>query len=252
MSSNQLIGYWVIDSVREHAPEYYAEVCLHFTDDGLLQWGYEKPEKICVLTFQYVREADSIVTVLPPNPRKEHTPYHITHDGRLRLVYSGYETVWVRTTERAFFNSGARWEPDPTLIRPDYMASLQMPPSDWQRRVAEAKGVSPRLVVNTNALWDAWRYSQGTFSSFHLGDFEDILGRGVLPDWRSNEDSSLLMLVAAAGYKDAVTLLLDNGYDVNARDLFGATALDHAIHGNQRDVVELLLSCGAKHGNEVA
>ena len=249
--NKHLVGYWMIDSVEEHAPEYYAQVCLHFTGDGLLQWGYEKPEKICVVSFQYWVEGDFIVTVLSHNPRKEFTPYSFTPDGKLRLVYSNYETVWVRTAEQAFFTSEARWEPDATLFRPDYMASLQVPPSDWHLRVAESKGVSPQVVVNTNALWAAWRYSHETFSSFHLDDFKEILGRGVLPDWTNNEDRTLLMLVAGNGCRDAVQLLVDNGYDVNARDLYGATVLDYAIRGNQRDVVEILLSRGAKPGNEV-
>ena len=251
MVNNHLVGYWVIDTVEEGAPEYYARVHLHITGDGLLQWGYEKPDRICVVSFRYWAEGDSIVTALPPNPRKEFTPYTITSDGKLRLVYSSYETVWVRTTEQLFFSSEARQESDPTLIRPDYMASLQLPPTDWQRRVAESKGVSPQLIINTNALWAGWRYSYEPFSSFHLDDFADILERGVLPDWRNNEDRTLLMLVVSGRCKEAVNLLLDNGYDINARDLYGATALDYAVRGNLSDVVELLIARGAKPGEDV-
>jgi len=153
--NSHLIGYWIIDSVEEYAPEYYGQIYLRFTDDNLLQWGYEKPDKICVLSFNYWVEDESIITVLPPNPRREFTPYLIMTDGKLKLTYRNYDTLWAKTTERAFFTSEARWEPDPTMIRPDYMSLLQQPPSVYQRQAAEYEGVSPQLVINTDALLES-------------------------------------------------------------------------------------------------
>lgn len=249
--NNHLLGYWIIDSVEEYAPEYYGQIYLRFTDNGLLQWGYEKPRRICVVSFNYWLEDESIVTVLPPNPRKEFTPYSITPDGKLKLAYSNYETLWAKTTEQSFFTSDARWEPDPTMIRPDYMASLHLPPSVYQRQAAEYKDVSPQLVVNTDALWKVWEYSHQTFGSFHLNDFKYILERGVIPDWRCNEDRTLLMYVAGDGYTEAVRLLLEHGYDINAQDLYGDTALDHALYRDRRETAQLLLARGAKSGRKV-
>lgn len=246
--NTHLTGYWIIDSVEEFAPEYYGQIYLRFTENNLLQWGYEKPEKICVVSFNYWLEDESIVTVLPPNPRKEFTPYSITPDGKLKLMYSNYETLWAKTTEQPFFTSEAIWEPDPTMIRPDYIASLQQPPSDHERQAAEYEGVSPQVVVNTNALWKVWEYSYQTFGSFHLDDFKYILERGVLPDWRCNEDRTLLMYIAGEGYSEAVRLLVDNGFDINAQDLYGDTALDHALRRDRKDTIQFLLARGAKSG----
>jgi hypothetical protein len=249
--NNHLIGYWVIDSVEEYAPEYYGSVYLHFTNDNLLQWGYEKPDRICVVSFNYLLEGESIVTVLPPNPRKEFTPYSIMPDGKLKLTYGNYETIWAKTKEQAFFTSKDRWEPDPTMIRPDYIASLQLPASVYQRQAAEYKGVSPQLVVNTNALWQAWKYSRGTFASFHFDEFKYIVERGVIVDWTDNEDATLLMYIAGEGYTKAARLLLEHGYDINARDLYGNTALDRAIYRNRKKTVQLLLSHGAMPGKKI-
>jgi Ankyrin repeats (3 copies) len=247
---NHLIGYWIIDSVEEFAPEYYGQIYLRFTGNNLLQWGYEKPEKICVVSFNYWVEGESIVTVLPPNPRKEFTPYSITPDGQLKLTYSNYETLWARTTEQTFFTSEARWEPDPTMSRPDYMASLQQSPSVHQRQSAEYAGASPQLVVNTNALWRVWEYSNQTFGSFHLDDFKFILERGVISDWRCNEDRTLLMYIAGEGYTEAVHLLLESGFDINAQDLYGDTALNHALYRDRKDTIQLLVARGAKSGQK--
>ncbi len=131
------------------------------------------------------------------------------------------------------------------------MASLQLPASSYQRQAAEYEGVSPQLVVNTNALWNACGYAHETFASFHLGEFKYILEQGVLPDWRCNEDRTLLMYVAGDGYIEAARLLLEHGYDINARDICGDTALDHATYRNRSDMVQLLLARGAKSGKRV-
>ena len=118
--TDHLIGYWVIDAVEEHATEHYGKVYLRFMEDGLVQWGYAKPDKICVQSFYYRIKDGVVVTVLSPNPREERTPYLITPDGKLKLSYSYYDTLWARTTEQAFFTKmgtgGSRIQKCPGLI----------------------------------------------------------------------------------------------------------------------------------------
>ncbi len=220
-------------------------------EDGLVQWGYAKPDKICVQSFYYRIKDGVVVTVLSPNPREERTPYLITPDGKLKLSYSYYDTLWARTTEQAFFTDGDRWEPDPEMSRPDYMAYLRQPPNVYQRGEAQSNGVPPQFVINTDALWKVWKYSRGTFCSFHLKDFKSILERGVIPSRTCNEDRTLLMYLAGDGYTEAVRLLLDNGFDVNAVDLHGETAVDHAIYRHRKETLQLLFGRGGRSGREI-
>ncbi len=55
-----------------------------------------------------------------------------------------------------------------------------------------------------------------------------------------------LMLAAQGGHLDVVQLLIENGADVNARNLAGVTALMEASRGGFDRIVELLLKNGAE------
>ncbi len=45
--------------------------------------------------------------------------------------------------------------------------------------------------------------------------------------------------------------MLEYGFEINAVDMFEATALDYAIAKNRNDTVELLRNKGAKTGKEM-
>jgi ankyrin repeat protein len=65
---------------------------------------------------------------------------------------------------------------------------------------------------------------------------------------RDSDGSTPLHCAAWKGHADVVTLLLDNGADVNAKntnDHWGDTPLHAAAHGNQRAAAEVLLARGA-------
>jgi len=65
---------------------------------------------------------------------------------------------------------------------------------------------------------------------------------------RDTDSSTPLHCAAWKGHAEVVTLLLDLGADVNARnqnDHWGDTPLHAAAHGNQRAVAEALLTRGA-------
>ena len=53
------------------------------------------------------------------------------------------------------------------------------------------------------------------------------------------------MYLAGDGYTEAVRLLLDNGFDVNAVDLHGETAVDHAIYRHRKETLQLLFGAAA-------
>jgi len=65
---------------------------------------------------------------------------------------------------------------------------------------------------------------------------------------RDSDGSTPLHCAAWKGHAPIVSLLIDAGADVNARnqnDHWGDTPLHAAAHGNQRAVAEILIACGA-------
>ena len=165
---NSLIGYWVLDSAPENTAEI-GEFYLRFTSDGLLQHGNQNKWRIYVLSFQYEIEGDAIATICPPNPRTELTPFSIAEDGRLILSYGNYDTVWAESDKKDFFESDKIWDPGILFERQiDYISLLDSKPRDYQIKWAGLLGISPQVLVNTDALWKCWKYGRSPFASFHL------------------------------------------------------------------------------------
>jgi hypothetical protein len=243
-----LIGYWVLDSAPERSHEI-GVTHIRFTDDGLLQEGNENEWRIYVLSFQYWVEGDAVMTICPPNPRTEMTPFSIISDEKLALSFGDEKTIWIRTEKKEFFESSKVWNPGFLFERQtDYMSMLDLKPHDYEIEGASRLGMSPQIFVNTNALWKCWKYGRSSFASFHLEDFEQILERGVLIDREDDMDRTLLSYLAEDGLTQAVQMAADYGADVNNSDVLELTALDYAILANRTETAEALRKLGGTHG----
>ena len=128
---------------------------------------------------------------------------------------------------------------------------LDSPPHPIQIKRAKHLNISPKIIVNTNALRDLHKYSQAEFASFHLEDFKYILQQGVWKDEEDDTDTKLLSYFAGDGFTNAVELMLDYGFEINAKDILDNTALDYAIWKNYNETAELLKERGAKLGSEI-
>lgn len=247
-TQNELIGYWAFASETES----YWQIYIRFTENSLLQWGYQNEWLICNISHNYWLENGNIGTICPPNPRRELTPYTIAADGTLKLTYSNRETIWTRAEKQEFFESKNIWNPGiPFLRQIDYMALLNSPPHHFQIKRAKNMNISPQILVNTRALWSALEYSNGEFASLHLNDWRYILERGVLVNEDDDMDRTLLSYAAEDGYTDVVELLLNNGFDINTIDILKQTPLDWAIWKDRTETTKLLRERGAKLGKEL-
>ena len=249
---NEIVGYWLIESAPDDSSERAGEVYLHFTEDNVLQWGYENRWRICVISYNYQIECNYIQTTCPPNTRKEFSEFSFTKDGKLKLFYSNYETIWVKTHKQDFFESKNIWNPGILhTSQENYMEFLNSKPHPLEIKRAEYLGVSPQIIINTAVLWESWRYSRAAFAKFHFEDFKYILEQGVLVNDEGNMDETLLHYLAGDGYIDAVELMLNNGANINHPDITGNTPLDYAKWKNRTSVIEPLKKRGGKSGDEI-
>lgn len=249
-NQNKLVGYWAFASETQ----FNSQIYIRFTENGLLQWGFENECNICVMPHNYWTENTRIGTICPPNSRKELTPFEIDADETLKLIYSNRETLWKRAEKQNFFKSENRkiCEWGSQYGRQfDYMALLNKSPDKFQIQRAKYLQISPQILVNTHALQMLHYYIQAEFSSFHFEDFKNILERGVWKDEEDDMDTKLLSYFAGDGYTNAVELMLNYGFEINAKDILDNTALDYAIWENQAETVEFLRKKGAKLGSEI-
>lgn len=249
---DNLIGYWKIDSAPENTSEAYGEIYLRFTEDGLLQWGYENQWRICVLSFNYWTDDNNIITVCPPNPRTEYTPFSIINDKKLEVRYSNYETVWEKTSKQDFFESNKIWDSGTLDFRQlDYMSELDSEPTEFHIKRAKLFEVSPQIIINTTALWHSWEYSRRQFASFHADEFKQILKCGVFAGEKCNENKTLLMYIVSDGHIEVVDAMLKNNFEINTQNIYEHTPLDYAVFSKNSDMFELLRKRGALTGEEL-
>jgi Ankyrin repeats (3 copies) len=77
------------------------------------------------------------------------------------------------------------------------------------------------------------------------GKCSGCLNWGIKFDSRDRDNRTPLSLTAEHGELLIVTLLLENGADINSTDVNGRTALSHGAEGGHPNIVKLLLQKGA-------
>jgi uncharacterized protein len=73
----------------------------------------------------------------------------------------------------------------------------------------------------------------------------DLLGRGFDADARDRYGQTALMLAAHAGHRDVVETLIAHGADLNITAKFGLSALMLALIAGRAEVARLLAKAGA-------
>jgi hypothetical protein len=91
-----LLGKWQLDAGDIRGRAVYGETTLDFLDDGTLVYTEHEGAKQQISILTYRIEDGWIVTNQPSQPRIEKTPFELTDDGKLVLVYGGITSVYVK------------------------------------------------------------------------------------------------------------------------------------------------------------
>jgi hypothetical protein len=90
ITDRSLIGKWLSE------PGGGEDTALEFMEGGRLDYtihGVEKDQKI-FLTYRV--ENNTLITDQPSHPREERTPFILTEDGKLVLVYGDQRSTYIR------------------------------------------------------------------------------------------------------------------------------------------------------------
>lgn len=93
---------------------------------------------------------------------------------------------------------------------------------------------------NSTALWYAVSKNNSEIATY-------LLAKGADPNIANNKKVSPLMLTAIMGYYDMAKLLFQYEVNLEAKNIYGRTALMHAIQNKQEEMVDLLLKKGAEY-----
>ena len=80
----------------------------------------------------------------------------------------------------------------------------------------------------------------------NIDNIHDVLNQGANIDAKNMDGHTALMFAARQGCIDIVQTLLAEGTDVNAKDKYGNTALMWAACNDRTKIVTLLKQAGAK------
>lgn len=95
---SRLLGTWRTDPEDADGAEEYGDVTMSITEDGFLVYTVHSGSLDQEMLLRYRTEGGLLITDQPSAPKEERTPYEITPDGRLRLLYAGKHTNYVRVT----------------------------------------------------------------------------------------------------------------------------------------------------------
>jgi hypothetical protein len=93
---DQLRGRWVTDPEDHQSLREYGRISMEFLGDGRLFYTIHGDGNAQVMLLTYEVEGDSLITDQPSSPGSESTPYRLTPDGKLILIFEGYQSFYVR------------------------------------------------------------------------------------------------------------------------------------------------------------
>jgi hypothetical protein len=98
LSSNsvELTGRWVTDPEDHQSLREHGRISMEFLSDGRLFYTIHADGHERVMLLAYEIRSDTIVTDQPSSPGKESTPFRLTPDGKLVLIYEGYQSFYAR------------------------------------------------------------------------------------------------------------------------------------------------------------
>lgn len=120
-----------------------------------------------------------------------------------------------------------------------------------EARIAKLERLLNESTIELSMDGDTYDRLASMLHSMNVVKMRRALKMGADPNMSSvhqNNGNGCTALRTAAifGEYDAAKLLIDAGANVNMKDTVGKTPIDYAIENDHKDVVDLLLSSGAK------
>ena len=92
----ELTGRWVTDPEDHQSLREYGRISMEFLSDGRLFYTVHGDGNERVMLLTYAIKGDTIVTDQPSSPGKESTPFRMTPEGKLVLIYEGYQSFYIK------------------------------------------------------------------------------------------------------------------------------------------------------------
>ena len=90
INDRSLLGRWL------SAPGSAEKTSLEFREDGHLDYTIRSDEKDQKIFLTYRVENNTLITDQPSHPNEERTPFMLTEDGKLVLVYGDQRSLYIR------------------------------------------------------------------------------------------------------------------------------------------------------------
>lgn len=204
-----------------------AEMFEEDTDPGIYTVNIEKDDKSCIMSFTYGKtDVNAIEDLVADwaNMEQDSSEPQLTNDGYYMYTYTNGDgkksTVYARS------------ESDGEM----YIVA-EMAGNDTQTMTAIRDSFALKGTAKTPSE-PAPEIEQ-----------DEPAPKQTKPKTRTEKryynDNTELILAAVKGQTDTVTALINAGSDVNAKNIYGMTALMYAAEGNHADTAEALLEGGA-------
>jgi hypothetical protein len=93
---SDLTGRWVTDPEDHQSLREHGRISMEFLSDGRLFYTIHREGNEQVMLLTYELKGENIITDQPSSPGIESTPYYLTEDGKLVLIFEGYQSFYVR------------------------------------------------------------------------------------------------------------------------------------------------------------
>lgn len=92
----KLLGHWILDPADAPSKQLFGNTSLEFTSKGELVYTIHGDKKDQKIFMRYWIKDNLLVTDQPSNPGVEESEFRVTPDGKLKIVFEGIESHYIK------------------------------------------------------------------------------------------------------------------------------------------------------------